>query len=73
VHLPIVVLIHFIFFSSVKQVSIAPFYETLIAVVGCAYAFCFVFERPALSQMLKNETNLVARASPQADKSVQSN
>src|SRR5437899_614051 len=43
VHLPIVVLIHSIFFSSAKQVSIMPFYATLVAVVGCAYVFSFVF------------------------------
>jgi len=60
VHLPIVVLIHSIFFSSAKQVSIMPFYATLVAVVGCAYVFSFVFEKPALalSQMLKGKTRL---------------
>jgi peptidoglycan/LPS O-acetylase OafA/YrhL len=48
----------------VHQVSIAPFCATLLAVVGSAYLFSFVFERPALalSQMLKSEPRLVARA-----------
>lgn len=63
VHLPIVVLITSIFFNSVKQVSIAPFVATLIVLVGSAYLFSFIFERPALalSQMLKSKPRLAAR------------
>jgi peptidoglycan/LPS O-acetylase OafA/YrhL len=61
VHLPIVVLIDSIFFNSVKQVGVAPFCATLFASSVFAYAFSFVFERPALalSQMLKSEPRLV--------------
>lgn len=55
VHLPLVVLVSSVFFNSAKQVNLAPFCATIVAVVGCAYAFSFVFERPALalSQKLK--------------------
>lgn len=55
VHVPVVVLVSSVFFHSAKQVSLAPFCATIVAVVGCAYAFSFVFERPALalSQKLK--------------------
>ncbi|MEO6222980.1 MAG: acyltransferase [Vicinamibacterales bacterium] len=48
IHVPVVVLIHSVLFHSVNQVSIVPFYATLVAVVGCAYAFFWLFERPAL-------------------------
>lgn len=65
IHLPVVVLIHSVFFNSVHQVSIAPFCATLVAAIGCAYAFSFIFERPALalSQMWKGKRHLV-RAGP---------
>jgi len=49
IHLPVIVLIHSIFFNSVHQSGIAPFFGTLVAVVGCAYVFSLVFERPALA------------------------
>jgi Predicted acyltransferases len=64
VHVPIVVLIHSVFFNSVNQISIVPFYATLLAAVGGAYAFSFIFERPALalSQMLKGAPRVVMRA-----------
>jgi len=55
VHAPLVVLISSFLFHSVKQVSLAPFCATLLVVVGCAFGFSFIFERPALalSQKLK--------------------
>ncbi|MDE2110383.1 MAG: acyltransferase [Alphaproteobacteria bacterium] len=64
VHLPIIVLIHSIAFNSVHQVSVVPFCATLLVVVGCAYTFSFVFERPALalSQMLKGKPHLATRS-----------
>jgi peptidoglycan/LPS O-acetylase OafA/YrhL len=57
VHLPAVVLIHSVFFDSVHQVSLAPFFATLILALACAYIFSLIFERPALawSQMLKGD------------------
>jgi peptidoglycan/LPS O-acetylase OafA/YrhL len=66
IHLPVVVLIHSVVFNSVHQVSIAPFCATLVAAIGCAYAFSFIFERPALalSQMWKGKRHLV-RAGPE--------
>ena len=55
IHFPLIVLIGSVLFHSVKQVSFVPFCTTLFAIVGCAYAFSLVFERPALalSQKLK--------------------
>ncbi len=49
VHFPIVVLISSVLFHSVKQTSLAPFFLVLAVVVGCAYLFSLVCERPALA------------------------
>jgi len=49
VHLPVVVLIHSMRYSSVNQSSLFPFFTTLVAVVAVAYLFSLVFERPALA------------------------
>jgi len=64
VHQPLVVLINSILFHSVNQVSVAPFYATLVAVVCCAYAFSLVCEKPALalSQTLKQTQALHSSA-----------
>ena len=57
IHLPVVVLIHSMMFHSVRQTSIVTFYVTLAAVIGCAYVFSLLVERPALalSQRFKRE------------------
>src|SRR5271165_5749528 len=62
VHAPLVVLTSSFLFHSVKQVSLAPFCATLLVVVGCAYGFSFIFERPALalSQKLKGSPHSFA-------------
>jgi peptidoglycan/LPS O-acetylase OafA/YrhL len=49
IHLPVIVLIHSIAYRSVNQPGLGPFYATLAAVIGCAYLFSLVFERPALA------------------------
>jgi peptidoglycan/LPS O-acetylase OafA/YrhL len=58
IHLPVIVLIHSIAFRSVHQPGLGPFYATLAAVIGCAYLFSLVFERPALalSQRARRES-----------------
>jgi len=68
VHLPVAVLIHSVFYNSVRQVSLLPLLATLLAIVGCAYVFSLAFERPALalSQMMKTrEPRLSPHAGPQ--------
>ena len=57
IHLPVVVLIHSVAFHSVRQEGIGTFYATLAAVIGCAYVFSLLVERPALalSQRFKLE------------------
>ena len=66
IHVPVAVLIHSITFNSVNQPGIAPFYATLLAVVGCAFVFSLVFERPALawSQRSKRIAPVMARSTP---------
>ena len=49
IHVPVVALINSILFNSVRQSSLAPFIAILTGVVGCAYAFSLVCERPALA------------------------
>lgn len=49
VHMPVAVLIHSMTFHSVRQASIWPFILTLVAVIGTAYVFFWIFERPALA------------------------
>jgi peptidoglycan/LPS O-acetylase OafA/YrhL len=49
IHVPVVVLIHSVTFHSARQAGIATFYLTLAAVIGCAYVFSLIVERPALA------------------------
>ena len=60
VHVPLVLLINSFLFHSVPQVSLVPFCATLVVIVGCAYAFSLVFEKPALalSQKFKQKKSL---------------
>ncbi|HEY1982261.1 MAG TPA: acyltransferase [Xanthobacteraceae bacterium] len=66
IHLPVVVLVHSIFFNSVHQTSIVPFFATLLTAVGCAYVFSLIFERPALalSKSFKGRRLLVEPTPP---------
>jgi peptidoglycan/LPS O-acetylase OafA/YrhL len=53
IHLPFVVLVSSVCFNSVKQASLVPFVVTLAGVLGCAYGFFFVVERPTLALLQK--------------------
>ena len=57
IHVPVAVFIHSVLFHSVRQPGIGIFYATLAAVIGCAYVFSLLVERPALglSQRFKRD------------------
>ena len=61
IHMPVVVLVHSIFYNSANQASIVPFFVILLAAIGCAFVFSVIFERPALalSQTFRGRRQLV--------------
>jgi peptidoglycan/LPS O-acetylase OafA/YrhL len=61
VHLPLAVLLHSVFFHSVHQASIVPFFDTMVLIIGFAFVFHIAIERPAQALSKKFKYS-VARA-----------